>query len=549
MQKMSRIATLLALTIALLLSGCGNGPVTNTNNAGGTPKPGDAPKSSGGKKTIAVIPKSTSHEFWQQVKLGAESAVKDKNYEIIFKAGEPGDDANAQLTLCERMLAQGADAIVLAPVHSQFLVQAVEKAFEKKVPMVIIDSGIDADFSKYAAFVATHNTEGGAMAARRLAKALNGKGQVLLLRYEKGSASTTEREDGFTQTLAKEFPGIKILAEKYAGPTRDTALKNANELLAANPGFDGVFACNESSAMGMLLALREKQLAGKVKFVGFDTAKDLIEAVDKGEIEALVAQNPFMIGAEGVAQAIAALEGRKPESIVIPAIVKDKEYFKKEAEEEKAKGHAFNQAEEEKKNAADIARMEAEFIKQQAAARATLAEEEEKQKLLNKEEEAFKQREAELGKIKADLDRQAEEQKKKIEAELARQAEALKAAGDAEKAREAALLAEVVQQSEEQKKKVEAALARERALQAEVEGQDAKRQAEFKRIQEQDAKAAAELQAKLAAEHQAVLDKQRKQEEEDRKLAEEVKRLKEENERRVAEQAKLLDDRARAEKK
>ncbi len=275
---MSRLIalTFFAAVAAFFLPGCG----------GDTPKPGNgggtgagttgavAPiKNPNGKKVIAVIPKSTTDEFWGEVGLGAADAAKDHNVEIVFKAGNPGNKPEAQLTLVDQMLAQNVDAIVLAPVDAKFLMQAVDKCFDAKVPLVIIDSGVDSDFTRYTAYVATANYEGGAKCARALADAIGKKGNVLLFRLALGSASTEEREKGFQETIMKEFPEIKIVQDKYAGATREEALKNANEMLAANPKFDGVFACNESSAVGMLTALREKGLAGKVKFVGFDTGQ------------------------------------------------------------------------------------------------------------------------------------------------------------------------------------------------------------------------------------------------------------------------------------
>ncbi len=459
----SAIRSVLAAASLLILVGCGGGSAPSTEPVkSGTPAssgpaaPGPvADVKPSGKKTIAVIPKSTAHEFWRQVGEGAQEAVKGHDYDIVFKAGDPGDQPEAQLTLVDQMLAQKVSAIVLAPVHAKFLVQAVDKCFEAKIPLVIIDSGVDAEFTRYTAYVATDNKDGGAQCARALAEAIGKKGDVLLFRYMPGSASTGEREEGFVETLKKEFPGVKIVQEKYAGGTREDAIKSANELLAANPNFQGVFACNESSAIGMLTALREKGLAGKVKFVGFDTAKVLLEAVDNGEIVALAAQSPRLIGSEGVAQALNALENKKViASIVIPATMKDKSTLKLEKE-------LIEQAEKDKNREAELKKMaeeqekkNAEAIKQfeaaQAASKAELARQEtdekkrdaELKKLIEandaanaakikeiedaqknyKDEVARRQeqdakREADLKKMKEEFDRKTEEQRKKIEAE------------------------------------------------------------------------------------------------------------------------------------
>jgi ribose transport system substrate-binding protein len=145
---------------------------------------------------------------------------------------------------------------------------------------------------------------------------LGGKGKVVLLRYQEGSASTGDREEGFLSVM-KKTPGITIISEnRYAGATageaKDAALNMVDKLKDAN----GIFAPNESSALGMLLALRQAGLAGKVKFVGFDASPPLLEGLKKGEINALVAQNPTKMGYDGVKTAVAAVKGEKVETSI-----------------------------------------------------------------------------------------------------------------------------------------------------------------------------------------------------------------------------------------
>ena len=312
-----------AAVCVLFLSGCGAGPSSNGSSAAPT---GAAPAAK--KRTIAVIPKSTSHEFWRSVGAGADQASKEFNAEIVFKAGEPGDDHAAQITLFDQLLGQ-CDGIVLAPTHHQFLSQCVTKAKEHKVPLVIIDSGVDANPEDYVSYIATNNRQGGVECGRRMGKLLNGKGNIIVLKLSAGSESTTQREDGFRETIEKEFPGIKILQEKYGENKREDAIDNAGQLISAQPEFDGVFACNETTTYGMLKALRERKLAGKVKFVGFDSAREFLEAMENGEIHALAVQNPFKMGYEGVKAICAALDGKTVEKkIDTGVVIVDKENMK-----------------------------------------------------------------------------------------------------------------------------------------------------------------------------------------------------------------------------
>ena len=149
----------------------------------------------------------------------------------------------------------GVNGIVLAPLDSHALVEPVESAIAKGIPVLVFDSGLDT--TKMVSFIATDNYHGGVLAARRLGEVLKGKGKVILLRYAVGSDSTELREKGFTDTLTKDFPGITLISDtEYAGPTSDSAQKTAQSLITRYRGqVDGIFCPNESSAFGMLRAL------------------------------------------------------------------------------------------------------------------------------------------------------------------------------------------------------------------------------------------------------------------------------------------------------
>ncbi|HYE31936.1 MAG TPA: substrate-binding domain-containing protein, partial [Methylomirabilota bacterium] len=172
---------------------------------------------------IAVIPKGTSHEFWKSIHAGAIKAQRElkeqgKNVEIIWKGPVREDDREQQIQVVENFMSGRADAMVLAPLDSQALVKPVEAAMRARMPVVIFDSGIKT--TNITSYVATDNYRGGQMGGEQLAKLLNGKGRVILLRYQVGSASTEEREAGFLDAIGKH-PGIQLLStNQYGGPTR-----------------------------------------------------------------------------------------------------------------------------------------------------------------------------------------------------------------------------------------------------------------------------------------------------------------------------------------
>jgi len=262
------------------------------------------------KKTIAVIPKGTTHIYWKSVRMGAEQAGKELGYKIVWTGPERETDREKQVQIVEDFITQGVAGVVLAPLDNKALVPSVEKLYEKKIPCVIIDSGIATD--KYITFAATDNYKGGALAAERMGKILNGKGNVIVVKYVPGSASTTDRENGFMDTIKKEFPGIKIVDQKYGNDTVETALQATEDLLTRNKDVQGLFACNASTAVGAFQGL-QSQKRPEIKMVGFDAEKALVDGVKAGQIDSIVVQNPYKMGYEGVKAIVASINGKPVE--------------------------------------------------------------------------------------------------------------------------------------------------------------------------------------------------------------------------------------------
>ncbi|MGC4003439.1 MAG: substrate-binding domain-containing protein [Pirellulales bacterium] len=182
---------------------------------------------------------------------------------------------------------------------------------------MIFDSGLEKP-ELAVSYVATDNYNGGVLAAREMGRLLGGRGNVILFRYAIGSESTERREQGFLDTLAKEFPDVTVISkDQYAGATADAALGVAQNLLNDfGSKSDGIFAVNESCAVGMLQALRDAKLAGKVKFIGFDTSDKMIAALRNGEMHGLVLQDPVKMGYTSVKTLVRHLRGEKVEPVV-----------------------------------------------------------------------------------------------------------------------------------------------------------------------------------------------------------------------------------------
>lgn len=260
--------------------------------------------------SIAVIPKGTTHEFWKSIHAGAVKAANELGLEIIWKGPTKEDDRSQQIMVVEDFISKRVDGIVLAPLDDRALVMPVQEAVDENIPVVIIDSGLEGE--GYVSFVATDNYKGGVLGAKRLGEILNGKGKVLLLRYQEGSASTEKREKGFIDTMEKDFPAIELVStNRYGGATTESAYQESENLLNRFPELAGIFCPNESTTFGMLRALQVSGKAGKIKFVGFDSSEKLVQALREGEIHGLVLQNPFRMGEVGVKTVLLHIRGEK----------------------------------------------------------------------------------------------------------------------------------------------------------------------------------------------------------------------------------------------
>jgi len=259
---------------------------------------------------VAVVPKGQAHVFWQAVHSGAVKAGKEFNITIEWNGPANEVEYSQQIEIVENFINRHVDGIMLAPSERKAMVGVIDKASKAGIPVVIFDSG--ADTENYASFVATDNYAGGVLAAKRMGELLHGKGQVAVIATIPGGASTLAREAGFEETLAKEFPEIKVVAKQFGMADYARSLQVTEDILTANPGLNGLFASNESSSVGAAQALKARSLVGKLPLVGFDASPALQEDLKNGVFDSLVVQNPYKMGYEGVKAMSEIFAGRKP---------------------------------------------------------------------------------------------------------------------------------------------------------------------------------------------------------------------------------------------
>ncbi len=298
-----RVLLGLPLAAAIVLAGCGGQKTSDDSLAAPAASSGASGASTsgaaaGGGMTIAVIPKGLSHSYWKGMQKGAEDAGKEVKAQILWNGPASEAEVGRQVQIVEDAITRKVDGILLAPVDRKALVDVINKAAAAKIPLVLVDS--DADTTQRASFVATDNFKGGQIAAERMGKLLGGKGTVGMIPVQPNSQSTGDRENGFEQTLKKEFPAMKVVRGNYGYSDRSKSRTAAEDMLTANPDMNGIFGPNESSAVGSMGAAQARGKLKTMKIIGFDTPSVLVDAVRKGDIDSIVVQNPYKMGYAGV---------------------------------------------------------------------------------------------------------------------------------------------------------------------------------------------------------------------------------------------------------
>lgn len=282
-----------SVVAAAALAACSSGPAT-ANHA-----------SSGGssKWTIAVVPKSVGLFYWGTVHAGAEAAAKHFHVTIVWKGTASETDVSGQVNILQDFVTRHISGIAFAATDAHGLVGTAESAKAAGIPVVNIDSGLSPQTPP---LVATDNIAAAGKAADILARLIGGKGEVALLPFVPSAATSIQRQQGFEKEL-KKYPGIKLVAVQYDQSDISTALSDMENILTSHPGLKGVFAANEPGVIGVVHALSERKMLGKVKVVGFDNAPDEVSALRAGEVQALIVQNPYQIGYQGVAEVVSLL--------------------------------------------------------------------------------------------------------------------------------------------------------------------------------------------------------------------------------------------------
>jgi len=274
---------------------------------------GPASTAAGGKPTVALVLKTLNHPFFVDMRRGAQEAADRLGVTLQVQAAEREIDVEKQMQIVENMLQTGIQALAITPSGSREIVSALVKATNARIPIVIIDTRLDANAAsaagvKTATFVGSDNYEGGKLAGEYLLKLTGGTAHVGVLEGIPGHETGDSRLRGFRDAV-KAAPGMSIVASQPANWERDQGFNVFQNMLQAHPDIDTVFACSDLMALGALEAIAAAGRTGKIRVVGFDALDDAKKAIASGAMEASVAQFPSEMGRAAIESAVKVIRG------------------------------------------------------------------------------------------------------------------------------------------------------------------------------------------------------------------------------------------------
>jgi ribose transport system substrate-binding protein len=301
--KSNRLLTILG-GAAVILAAC-------TSGGGASGSPAASGGGDGTRPYIPIISKGFQHQFWQAVREGAEAKAAELDVEITFEGPESESQVDRQMEMLQAALGRDPDAICFAALDSQAAIPLLEEADAQGIPVVGFDSGVDSDIP--VATAATDNIAAAALAADKMAEAIGGEGKVGVIVHDQTSRTGIDRRDGFINQMEAEYPDIEIIGPQYGGGDQLESTDLAKAMIEANPDIKGFFGANEGSAIGVVNAVNELNMAGDLVVIGYDSGQAQIDAINSGLMLGAITQNPIGIGEQCVDAAVKAINGEPVE--------------------------------------------------------------------------------------------------------------------------------------------------------------------------------------------------------------------------------------------
>ena len=256
---------------------------------------------------IPLVSKGFQHQFWQAVRQGAEQAAAEFGVQINFIGPETEAMVDRQMDMLQTELGKNPKALGFAALDSRAAIPLLRQAALKGIPVIAFDSGVDSDIP--VTTVSTNNMDAAALAADKMAEAIGGSGKVAVIVHDQTSRTGIERRDGFLERMRTRYPNIQVLEVQYGGGDHLRSADIAKAVINANPDLRGYYGANEGSAIGVVNAVTELGISGRITVIGFDSGKLQLDAIRSGLMYGAVQQNPVGMGYRTVEAAIKAING------------------------------------------------------------------------------------------------------------------------------------------------------------------------------------------------------------------------------------------------
>jgi ribose transport system substrate-binding protein len=302
-----------ALIVGACSSGSGSSGAASagaSTAASGGGSAGASTAAGGGSTAGAYIPivsKGFQHQFWQAVKKGAEGEAAKENVKVNFEGPETESQVDKQMEMLQAEFDKHPAAVCFAALDSKAAVPLLQKFKDAKIPVVGFDSGVDSDIPVTTA--ATDNVKAAALAADKLADAIGGSGKIGVIVHDQTSRTGIDRRDGFINEIKAKYPNITIVGPQYGAGDQLKSADLAKAMIQSTPDIKGFFGANEGSAIGVINAVNELKMKGKIQVVGYDSGKSQIDAINSGLMLGAITQNPIGIGEQCVKAAVMAIKG------------------------------------------------------------------------------------------------------------------------------------------------------------------------------------------------------------------------------------------------
>jgi ribose transport system substrate-binding protein len=303
MRRGQVLAVLLAVSLAVLLAACG-AQVRESGGGGGSQGGGEG-KGANAPVRLAVVPRAIGFSFWEQVRLGAQCATKKAPGDVSMQwDGTTSEaDVNGQVNILQNYITQGVDGLAYSSIDEAVDAKVTKQAIQQGITVVNFNTGTNPQPPDVPLFT-TDQVAATRKAVDPLAEAIGGKGEVAIIEFQPGLPANEQRVNPLKEGLKKDYPDIHIVAEQSSGSEYDKALQVTEDILTAHPNLNAIFAANEPSVLGAAEAVRGAHKTGDIVIVGWDASSAEVKALKAGVIKALVAQNPFRMGYEGVDAAV-----------------------------------------------------------------------------------------------------------------------------------------------------------------------------------------------------------------------------------------------------